>query len=438
MSSDPSNKDDDLTRIQTRIAARKQGQQPALSMEAVLPEPAPVSPSQKQPTKEPARTHPDKRGQVMLSNLLTELQGGKPQEGPEISYYSPELIQCTLPHSDPKANHWIRKNGHYALIVQSGIDSEGNHFGVPYGSFPRLVLAHIITRVVATHERRIELSSHFGRFLKEVGYVGDHRGDKPSGRRIRDQLIRLLRASITFEYKEGSALQGRYSAADIKVAPKFDLWWDFKNKEQDSLFGSWIELSEDFHRAILNSPVPLSTEVLKALKKSPLAIDVYMWASYRLFSMQANNRDQLHVTFGQLQGQFGTGIAEENYRQFRDRLKDAFAKVAAHWHAPNSKDRSLLNHEFTEDGLTLYSSPLLVGRGHRVARVEQMQKIITDRRFDEDTRKKARLIAGNWNVSRLEADYWTWLEHRNFTPSNPTAHFLDFIKRHRRRNGETV
>ena len=47
-----------------------------------------------------------------------------------------------------------------------GFDEEARPFGIPYGSFPRLVLAHIITRVVHTHERRIELNSHFSSFLR--------------------------------------------------------------------------------------------------------------------------------------------------------------------------------------------------------------------------------------------------------------------------------
>ena len=104
-----------------------------------------------------------------------------------------------------------------------------------------------------------------------------------------------------------------------------------KNPEQGSLFGSFIDLSEDFHTAILRSPVPLRTDVLKALRKSPLALDVYMWISYRLFTMQNAGQEQITLGYGRLQEQFGTGIAEKNYRQFRRELKLAFAKVAQYW-----------------------------------------------------------------------------------------------------------
>jgi hypothetical protein len=40
----------------------------------------------------------------------------------------------------------IRKNGDFSLIVCSDFDRDGTPYGIPYGSFPRLVLAYIITQ----------------------------------------------------------------------------------------------------------------------------------------------------------------------------------------------------------------------------------------------------------------------------------------------------
>ncbi len=135
-----------LQKILSRIESLKQ--EPSNStVEALSPALAarPPDSSQKFTFKEPARIHPDKRGQIMLSNHLAELRGEKPQDEPAVSYYSPELIQCTLPHSKPKTPVWVRKNGQFSLIITSGANSEGEFLGVPYGSFPRLTLAYIIT-----------------------------------------------------------------------------------------------------------------------------------------------------------------------------------------------------------------------------------------------------------------------------------------------------
>ncbi len=89
----------------------------------------------------PAWVHPDDRGRIEGLKAIATVIQGVPQPQVFLSYYTPILIQCTLPHSDPKTRDWIRKNGDFSLIISSGVDNDGQPYGVPYGSFPRLVLA---------------------------------------------------------------------------------------------------------------------------------------------------------------------------------------------------------------------------------------------------------------------------------------------------------
>src|SRR5947209_13495201 len=130
-----------------------------------------------QKPKTPARVHPDDRSRIEGLKALGTLIQGVPQTKALLSYYTPILIQCTLPHSDPKTPYWIKRNGDFSLIVSSGVDKEGKPYGIPYGSLPRLVLAYIITRVIETGERRIDLASHFSGFMREIGYTGNFRGN---------------------------------------------------------------------------------------------------------------------------------------------------------------------------------------------------------------------------------------------------------------------
>jgi hypothetical protein len=383
--------------------------------------------------KPPARIHPDDRSRVEGLKVIGTFLQGAPQPKTPVSYYTPILIQCTLPHSDPKTRDWVKTNGDVSLIVSSGVDENLKPYGVPYGSFPRLVLAYIITRVIQTGERHIDLSSHFSGFLNEIGYTSNHRGTGVKGQRVRDQLIRLLRASITFQAKA----EGHLAVLDVKVAPKFELWWDYKNPEQDSLWGSYVDISEDFRQSILRAPVPLRTDILKAHKKSPLALDVYMWMSYRLFTLRARGQESISLGYGRLQEQFGTGIAEKDYRTFRRRFKQAFTDVAEHWRVPDS-EKSLLNYDLNETGLVLYRSPLLIAKPKTNRTQEEIQCIVQSRSFDQETRRSARQLAGQWDVTYLESQYFDWVEREGITPKNPRAHFLDFIKTHRQRHGETV
>ena len=85
--------------------------------------------------QQPTRVHPTDRAKVAASNLVSSTFGITPDLGPDVSYYSPELIQCTLPHSDPKTPAWVRKNGQFSLIVASGYDENAQAIGIPYGSF---------------------------------------------------------------------------------------------------------------------------------------------------------------------------------------------------------------------------------------------------------------------------------------------------------------
>lgn len=378
------------------------------------------------------RVHPDERSRIEGLKVLGTLIQGAPQPKAPVSYYTPILIQCTLPHSDPKTRDWVKTNGDVSLIISSGVDKNLEPYGIPYGSFPRLVLAYIITRVIETGEQRIALASHFSGFLREIGYTGNHKGAGVKGQRVRSQLLRLLRASITFEGNR----DGHLAVQDVKVAPRFELWWDYKNPEQESLFGSYIDISEDFRQAILCAPVPLRTDILKALRKSPLALDVYMWTSYRLFIMHATGQEAIGLGYGRLQEQFGTGIAEEHYRSFRRDLKTAFAKVDEQWRAPNG-EKVPLNYEFESDQLVLYRSPLLLNARPPLEQGAS-RHMLASRSFDDVTRRKARQLAGKWDVSYLAGQYFAWIEHKGIAPKDPRAHFLDFIRTHRQRHGETI
>ena len=388
-----------------------------------------------QKPKLPMRIHPDDRDRIEGLNTLAKRFYGTPQSGAPVSYYTPILIQCTLPHSDPKTRDWVKKNGDFSLIVSSGVDRDGHVLGIPYGSFPRLVLAYIITRVIQTGARRVELEEHFGSFLKEIGYTGNLRGNTRASKVIHNQLLRLLRASITFEGRVGNVEKGQIAGMNMHVATKYGLWWDFKNPEQGSLWGSYIEISEEFRQAILSTPVPLRTDILKALKKSPLALDVYMWISYRLFTMHATGQESVSLGYGRLQEQFGTGIAEANYRQFRKEVKLAFAKVAQCWGA-HGGEKQPLNYELDETRLVLYRSPLLIAKDKTKRAQDDMQRILSSRNFDEATRRRARLLAGKWDLAYLTNQYFDWIEQERITPKDARAHFLDFIKTHRQRHGE--
>ena len=71
----------------------------------------------------------------------------------QLAYLARELVQCTLPHTDPgEAPLWTRTNGNVTLIIaRTGFDPETRKpIGYPYGSLPRLLLYWLNTEAVRT------------------------------------------------------------------------------------------------------------------------------------------------------------------------------------------------------------------------------------------------------------------------------------------------
>jgi len=241
----------------------------------------------------------------------------------DLAFQARSLVQNTLPHRKPKNDDiYIRKNGNATLIVQSGTDAAGKKIGIPYGSVARLLLAFITREAVHKHSRALTLGDTLAEFCRVVGINPNNGG---SAKMVQEQLRRLLSCQIAFvsttQLADGQGFEERLN---LPVATYAKLWFRFQRGTYDnpSLFGpSVILLNVDFYDAIVKSPVPLDTSVLKLLKKSPMAIDVYSWAKYR--SWTAKERTKL--SWYQLAGQFGSEY--KTIKDFRRNFVLALKKV---------------------------------------------------------------------------------------------------------------
>ena len=77
------------------------------------------------------------------------------------------------------------------------------------------------------------------------------------------------------------------------------------------IFESKIYLGEAFFHGIISHPVPLDTNTLKALKRSSLGLDLYLWVTYRTFSLQR----PLRLSWKQLYRHFGVDPAKANFKR---------------------------------------------------------------------------------------------------------------------------
>jgi hypothetical protein len=252
----------------------------------------------------------------------------QPTDEIELAFLTRELIQLTLPHRDPgNVPLWTRTNGNLTLIIaRTDVDESGTPIGYPFGSIPRLILYWLNSEVVRTKDKRIELGHNLAQFMRSIDLNpetgGGKRGD---AKRLREQMNRLFSASIRFtrrtEVRTGErGKQSRVAA----VVEDSELWWDHRNPRQSYLWGSWIELSQAFYNTLLHSPAPLNLRALRALKRSPLALDLYSWACYRSWGVTKSNNIQ-RVPWALIQQQFGSEYTE--LRNFRQKATAALKKI---------------------------------------------------------------------------------------------------------------
>jgi len=246
-----------------------------------------------------------------------------------IGYMARLLVQATLPHKDPgqAVSTFERSDGNFRLVMMAppGV-------GLPWGKIPRLLLCWLTTEAVRTRSPRLELGPSLSAFMRQLGQV-------PTGgrwgtiTRLRDQVRRLFSITIACDGP------GFAESAAFLVASKVSLWWHPSAPDQPDLLGGFIELSPDFFRNILERPVPVDLQVLRALR-SPLALDIYCWLTYRASSL----REPTMIPWPVLALQFGASYAE--LRSFRYNFLQQAKSVLRLYHAVRISEE--------EHGLRLY------------------------------------------------------------------------------------
>jgi replication initiator protein len=225
------------------------------------------------------------------------------------------MMLASLPHSRVAGNEFSRHNGAFSLSIMSPRD-----VGLPYGTVPRLLLAWLTTEAVRHQSRDLVLGDSLSGFMRQLDMVPTG-GRWGSIGRLKNQTERLFSSNVTAIYRD----EKRTAIRNHSVVDKADLWWEPKDPAQASLWESTVTLGEQFFIEIIDRPVPIDLRALRALKKSPLALDIYTWLTYRMSYLQRSTV----VSWGALQGQFGCGYptTPQGQRDFRKHFLPALRKV---------------------------------------------------------------------------------------------------------------
>ena len=250
-----------------------------------------------------------------FERLITEalaIEAEQAQEAGALGFMARAMVQATMPHRKVDSPFFKRNNGAYTLTMM-GSPMAG---GLPYGTVPRLLLAWLTTEAVRTRERELILGDSMSAFMRELDLVPTG-GRWGSITRLKDQTTRLFSCTVTAFYKDAE----RTELINRSVADRATLWWHPKSPAQAGLWRSTVTLSEPFFQEVIENPVPIDMRALKALKRSPLAIDIYAWLTYRMSYLSK----PVEVPWVALAAQFGSEYGR--LRDFREAFLGELRKV---------------------------------------------------------------------------------------------------------------
>lgn len=221
-----------------------------------------------------------------------------PPRKSDLAFMARPFIQVTLPHSDPGPQpFWTKRNGGFAMTITPYRDPAGQ-IRYPYGSIARPLLFWIVTEAKRTQSRRLDLGPSMNEFMRKVGFNpetgGGKRGD---ARRVRLHMLALIWAHIVIhDLSEG-----------WRKMPLVDGRWKEGGLGHDDLAGGWIILGELFYQYIQHHAVPVDGCVLPHLRRSPMALDLYVWTCFRVNELEGRKQ---FIPWNRLSEQLGADYAD--------------------------------------------------------------------------------------------------------------------------------
>ena len=262
---------------------------------------------------------PQARRTFTIADQVEQLVAAS-EADPERGFMARMMALCSLPRSNPgKRTQYIRRNGPYTLVMSAtGLNK------LPFGNLPRLLMAWICNEAVKTGSRELVLGKSLAEFMRSVGIYSSS-GEKHT--RLRNQMKSLFNASVRLIYQDS---QGEVSVSSA-VADRTAFWWNDRKPDERTLWENKIRLGEDFFNEIIRHPVPIDMNALKALKRSSLGLDLYLWLVYRTFPLRAPQP----ITWKQVYRQFGVDPAKASDKRtvqnFRSEVLRELKKIKIAW-----------------------------------------------------------------------------------------------------------
>jgi hypothetical protein len=226
------------------------------------------------------------------------------------------FAMTSLPHKRIDEPVWRRDGPHTTLLVEAGRDRQGKYIGVPYGGLARLILLYLQTEAIRTSSPEVELGRSMKSWMSRMGLTTGGR----TYHLVAEQALRISSSRLTFFTERSNGAEVRQNGAFVQDAISMAGVMD---DGQPTLWQDRVRLDEGFYRSLREHPVPVREEAIRAIGTKSLALDVYIWLSYRLHALNKPTA----ISWPALHQQFGPGI--KAVRHFKPVFMDAFQLAAA-------------------------------------------------------------------------------------------------------------
>ncbi len=259
-----------------------------------------------------------------------------------LGFIAKVFVIANLPHREQFGEkEWIRKNGKYVLRLSAGekyVNEKLVSAGLPYGTYARLLMMWLTTQALRTKSRKVFLKKTLSSLMKELD-IQPTGGKKGTITYFKEQFVRLCCCRVAIdEVQMGEDLIGTQF---FIVEDKFVKWL----QDHESSFveeDSYIMLNEKFYELIVKSSIPFDFNVITALKQSSIAIDVYIWLTYRAFTL----KQPTIISWRQVQEQMGTQYSD--LRNFMNKMKKVILQIRMFY--PD------INIEYVHGGMKIHPS----------------------------------------------------------------------------------
>jgi hypothetical protein len=214
---------------------------------------------------------------------------------------------------------------------------------------PRLIISALSTYAKQNRTPEVPIGNSASAFLKGLGYsVGG--GRRGSFTTLIKQLNALAAVKITFGFSS--------TTVEGNIVQQFDAW-----KTDSACRRIWpkrLILSDQFYRNLEEHAVPLNLSVLRALRGSSLALDIYAWLARRLPCVTDRHGDE--ISWASIKEQFGQDYADtvQGRKDFKYQFRESLKEVLRLYPQANVR---LMDFGRARSGLLLFSSSPPIPKG---------------------------------------------------------------------------